>query len=61
MKQALQASSNRNLTRILWRVQSENAEKMKMLVRKLELCEYQRVWIFNFISILLHIENDFFF
>ena len=47
IKQGLESSSNRNLTKILWRVQAENSEKLISLVLKMEDCEFKRVSFYD--------------
>jgi len=42
VKQGLESSSNRNLTKILWRVQMENSERITAFVIRLEDCEFRK-------------------
>jgi len=40
--QGLQSSSNRNLTKILWRVQNENSQRLIDFVGMMEECEFKK-------------------
>jgi len=52
VKQGLQSSSNRNLTKILWRVQNDNSQRLIDFVLKMEECEFKKVGILFFFTFL---------